>query len=138
MIASQDAGRAAITTSDIANAIAFRDSGRFGDESDELQYRFFGTLPAGSPEAVMDVFSPDLAVKLIEIIVMSRDGRVLQIRPRHNHREEFPSKNPSDKLTLIDDGSFEFTEESLCWCMTRQLNRPQNILPKNGAAESGG
>ena len=62
-----------ITATDVANLRAGADLCVFRDQLGQLQDRLLARFIAAQPEAVMDVLAPDIAIEMIQLIVMQRD-----------------------------------------------------------------
>ena len=69
----EDAGGCPIAAARIADTAARFHLRETGDEIDQLPRRLFGRIFRPQPEAVVDVFAPDLAVEMVEIIVVIGD-----------------------------------------------------------------
>ena len=65
--------RAAVAAADITDEVARGDLGALGDQGDELADRDLRALASRTPEPMMDVFTPDLAVEAVEVVVVGGD-----------------------------------------------------------------
>jgi hypothetical protein len=72
-IGGQHAGGGAVAAADIADSGATPDPTAVGYVADELEGGFVMAFVATQPEAVMDVVTPDVAVELVELVVMAGD-----------------------------------------------------------------
>ena len=69
----QHARGGSVAAADVANARAVLDRCLLRYEIDQLQDGLLATFAAGPPEAVMHMVAPDIAIEMIELIVMRRD-----------------------------------------------------------------
>ena len=72
-------GRGAISAPHIADPRPRLDAGFSRNEFDQLHDGLLRALPAREPEPVVDMLPPDLPVKVIEFVVMKRDGGAVEL-----------------------------------------------------------